>query len=73
MQRYKFPQIIYKQDDNGKIEKIGETSIINYKCLICRDFVREWDDTWDDVKKAEIKAEADAHHNSHIVPQELNV
>jgi len=69
MQRYKFPQIIYKTDDNGKIEKIGETSIINYKCLICRDFVKEWDDTWDDVKKAEIKAEADAHHNGHIVPQ----
>ena len=69
MQRYKFLQIIYKPDDNGKIEKIGETTIINYKCLICRDFVKEWDDTWDDVKKAEIKAEADAHHNGHIVPQ----
>ena len=69
MERYKFPQIIYKQDDNGKIEKIGETSIINYKCLICRDFVRERDDTWDDVIKAEIKAEADAHHNGHIVIQ----
>ena len=69
MQRYKFPQNIYKPNDNGKIEKIGEITIINYKCLICGDFVREWDDTWDDIKKAQVKAEADEHHISHMIIQ----
>ena len=69
MQRYKFPQIIYKPNNNGKIEKVGETTIINYKCLICGVFVREWDDTWDDVKKAQVKAEADEHHISHMIIQ----
>ena len=69
MQRYKFPQNIYKPNDNGKIEKIGEITVINYKCLICEDFVREWDDTWDDVKKTQVKAEADEHHISHMIIQ----
>jgi hypothetical protein len=66
MNRYRFTIEKLETPTSSTSTKI---EVINYKCLICKDFVKEWDDTWEDVKKAEVKAEADAHHNSHIVIQ----
>ena len=38
---------------------------IQYRCLICG-YGHEYDDTWTDEKKAEVKAEVDAHHAEHF-------
>jgi hypothetical protein len=65
MQRYKFPTTIYKTNEEGVIIKLGEKTIIKYKCLICG-YEHEYDDTWTDEKKAEVQAEVDAHHNDHL-------
>lgn len=54
MHRYRFKQL--------------ESDIIMYSCPICR-YVKEWDDTWDDAKKEQVKLEAEAHYNYHIIPQ----
>jgi hypothetical protein len=67
MLRYKFARPIYKSTD-GKIEQIGTTDIIMYKCLICG-HTKDWDDNWDDVKKTEVKEETEKHHNDHLVSQ----
>ena len=46
---------------------IGRKKVIKYKCLICG-YEHDYDETWTDEKKAEVKAEVDAHHNDHIIP-----
>ncbi len=43
---------------------IGKQKVIKYACPIC-DYTYDWDD----AKKAEVKAEVDAHHNDHIIPE----
>ena len=64
MQKYKFTRTIY---ENNWIErKCCKENIIAYKCLICNCFMKEYDDTWTDAKKAEVQAEADAHHAEHL-------
>ncbi len=45
---------------------------IMFVCPVCR-YVKEWDDTWTDEKKAEVKAEAEAHYNYHIITQSENI
>ncbi len=70
MQRYRFLTTVYKINEEGKIEEVGKKTIIKYKCLICNEFFKEWDDAYDDAKKAEIKSEVDKHHNEHIIPDE---
>jgi hypothetical protein len=56
MHRYRFKQL--------------ESDIIMYSCPICR-YVKEWDDTWDDAKKEQVKLEAEAHYNYHIITQSV--
>ena len=71
MQRYNFKTSKIKLIDVGDT-KVLETeikNIIKYKCLICG-YEHEYDDTWTDEKKAEVKAEVDAHHNEHIIQYE---
>ena len=72
MKKYNFPVMIYETNENGLIEKIGETKKIMYKCLICNTFTKEWDENFDDDKKSEILSEVDKHHNDHIIPDELS-
>ena len=69
MQRYRFLTTVYKTNEEGRIEEIGEKTIIKYKCLICG-YEHQWDDTWTDEKKEEVKSEVDKHHNEHIIPDE---
>ena len=38
---------------------------IQCKCLICGE-TREYDNTWSDAKKAEVRAEVNAHYNEHF-------
>ena len=70
MQKYRFSTTIYKTNENGAIENLGQKKVIKYKCLICNEFFKEWDDAYDDEKKLEIKLEVDKHHNEHIIPDE---
>ena len=72
MKKYNFPVMIYETNENGLIEKIGETKTIMYKCLICNTFTKEWDENFDDAKKSEIISEVDKHHNDYIIPDELS-
>jgi hypothetical protein len=77
MKKYNFPINVYEGTDNltiptGEQKYLGQRNIIMYKCLICNCFTQEWDDTWPDEKKAQVKAEVDAHHNYHIIPDETN-
>jgi len=69
MERYCFLEDIF-DELNGELWRplkcIGKKKVIKYKCLICNCFMKEYDDTWSDDKKAEVTAEADAHHNDHI-------
>jgi hypothetical protein len=64
MQRYRFLTTVYKTNE-GRIEEIGEKTIIKYKCLICG-YEHEYDKTWTDAKKAEVQVEMDAHHAEHL-------
>ena len=57
----------YKLDYYTVEQGIEPTVKIQYKCLICNNYLKDWDDTWDDAKKAEVKAEAEAHHNYHMI------
>jgi hypothetical protein len=79
MKKYNFPTDFY--EETNEIDKyfgqniqerkyLGKKNVIMYKCLICN-FVKEWDNNWTDEKKAEVKAEVDAHHNEHIIPDEI--
>lgn len=69
MQKYKFPAIITEWTKEENIKIIETKIVIKYKCLICG-YEHDYDDTWSDEKKAEVKAEADAHHNDHIIQYE---
>jgi hypothetical protein len=73
MKKYNFPVINYQETNICNERKcLGQKNVIMYKCLICNCFTQEWDDTWPDEKKAQVKAEVDAHHNYHIIPDETN-
>jgi hypothetical protein len=65
MLKYRFPNDVYELTSEGH-KIVEKKTIILYKCLICQNFSREWDDTWTDEKKAEVKLEVDAHHNDHL-------
>ena len=68
MQRYSFPNDVYKLTDGG-YKLVEKTTIVYYRCNICsRDIL--WNDEWTDEKKEEVKADVDAHHNEHIIPNE---
>jgi len=71
MQRYRFCNDTYKLIDEETVIVEKKTEIL-YKCLICNNFTKEWDDTWSNEKKTEVKAEVDAHHNIHIVDQTID-
>ena len=69
MLRYKFCNDLYELTNEGH-KIVEKKTIIMYKCLICHNFLREWDDTWNEEKKLEIKSEVNKHHNEHIIPDE---
>ena len=69
MLKYRFPNDVYELTSEGH-KLVEKKTIILYKCLICQNFSREWNDTWSDEKKAQVKLEVDIHHNEHIIPQE---
>ena len=57
---------------NGTGEDITYITTIKYKCLICG-YEHEYDRSWTDEKKAEVKAEVDAHHNEHNIDETTDV
>jgi len=69
MKKYNFFMSCNQWTYNG-LENLGQKKVIKYKCLICNEFFKEWDDAYDDEKKLEIKLEVDKHHNEHIIPDE---
>ena len=69
MLKYRFPNDVYELTSEGH-KLVEKKTIILYKCLICQNFSREWNDTWTDEKKAEVKVEVDTHHNDHIIQYE---
>jgi hypothetical protein len=74
MKKYNFQIDVYEETNNWVERKcLGKKNVIMYKCLICNCFTQVWDETWTEEKKAEVKAEVDAHHNIHIIPDELSI
>lgn len=67
MEKYYFTEDVYELQDPPKPNVyVGKKKVIKYKCLICG-YTHDYDDTWTDEKKTQVKSEADAHHNDHIV------
>jgi hypothetical protein len=62
MLKYKFS--LQEIDWGDKTIKLIES--IKYKCLICGHTI-DYNEIWTDEKKAEVQAEADKHHNDHII------
>jgi len=69
MYKYCFTEDVYNRSDLANPKYLGKKKTIRYKCLICG-YTHDYDDTWTDTKKAEVQAEADQHHNEHIILQE---
>ena len=53
------------QEINWENKTVSLVKSIKYKCLICG-YQHDYDDNWTDEKKAEVKADVDAHHNDHF-------
>ena len=54
MLKYRFPNDVYELTSEGHTI-VEKKTIIMYKCLICQNFSREYDDTWTDEKKSTSK------------------
>lgn len=72
MEKYFLFEVVFDLNDPSNPKYLGKKKVIKYKCLICG-YVHEYDKTWTDEKKAEVKAEVDAHHNEHIVDETTDV